>query len=536
MNHLMLMASLILIPVIFGIFLYKIPLKLGKFVLLGVQGYLLALAVFLFLQTGIHPQLYAILGGDNPILNIVLRGDRISLLLALVTNFLFALGFIYKLTDKFFDGKLMLLYLILQGLTTGIFLTDDLFNLFILFEVSTVVTTLLLMYKKEGRVVYDALYYLVTQMVSMMFFLFGIGFMYRQFGMLSISTIASLIGYAPPFELILPFSFMMAGLCFKLGIFPMHGWVSRAYGLNSAPITQVAVMSSIMMKTALHWLFRLHEMFLPAFDYSPVFIFFAVATSIFAAIKAISQKDIRLMLAFSTVSQIGLIMAASFLGNETSYAGALYHIINHGIFKMMLFLAAGLIIRKYKTANIYEIRGVMNCIPLAGVATIVGMLAITGFPLTSGSVSKYFMSAGLDRVGIDILLWLMNFGTILVFVKYAHMLLPGVQAEDKPFKIKAVKQFTLFLLMFVSVATGFLMNTGINTLLRVDLSVNMLKFLQKGIIYAVLVFVAVIIYELVLSKKKLLYDTVEHSFSFSRLMLVLVAFFTVLMAYGILLV
>jgi multicomponent Na+:H+ antiporter subunit D len=297
MNHQMLMASLILIPVIFGIVLYKLPLKLGKFVLLGVQSYLLALAVFLFLQTENYWQLYTILGGENPILNIVLRGDRLSLLLVIVTNFLFGIGFIYKITDKFFNGKMMLLYLILQGLTTGIFLTDDLFNLFILFEVSTVVTTLLLMFKKEGRVVYDALYYLITQMVSMMFFLFGIGFLYRLFGMLSISGIASLMHDAPASELILPFSFMMAGLCFKLGILPMHSWVSRAYGLNSAPITQLAVMSSIMMKTTLYWTFRFHDLFLPAFDYSRLFIFFAVATSIFAAIKAFSQKDICIMLA-----------------------------------------------------------------------------------------------------------------------------------------------------------------------------------------------------------------------------------------------
>jgi len=530
MNHQMLMASLILIPVIFGIVLYKLPLKLGKFVLLGVQVCLLALAVFLFLQTENDGQLYTILGGDNPILNIALRGNRFSLLLVIVTNFLFGIGFIYKMTDQFFDGKIMLLYLILQGLTTGIFLTDDLFNLFILFEVSTVVTTLLLMFKKEGRVVYDALYYLITQMVSMLFFLFGIGYLYRLFGMLSISGIASALHYASPNELVLPFSFMMAGLCFKLGIFPMYGWVSRAYGLNSAPITQIAVMSSIIMKASLYWLFRFHDLFLPAFDYSIVFILFAVATQLFAAIKAISQKDIRLILAYSTVSQIGLIMAARFLGDDVSLAGSLYHIINHAIFKMMLFLSAGLIIRKYKTADIYEIRGVMKCTPFSGIVSVIGMLAITGFPLTSGSVSKYFMSAGLDSVGLEVLFWVMNFGTILVFVKYARMLLPG---KKEPSKVKVMKQLSLLLLVSASLLIGFLMHLGINTLLQVDLSIDLMKFLQKGLIYFVLVFAAAVTYKKALPKKRILYDSVEHSLSFSRIILVLVAFFTVFMAYGV---
>ena len=528
----MLMASLILIPVIFGIILYILPLKLGKLILLGVQGYLLALAVFLFLQTDHNPELYVILGGDNPILNIVLLGNRVSLLLVIVTTFLFGMGFIYKITDTFFNNKLMLLYLILQGLTIGIFLTDDLFNLFIFFEVSTVITTLLLMFKQEGRVVYDALYYLITQMVSMLFFLFGIGFLYRMFGMLSISGIASLIAYAPVSELVLPFSFMMAGLCFKLGIFPMYGWISRAYGLNSAPITQIAVMSSIMMKAALYWVFRFHYMFLPAFNYSRIFIVFAVATQIFGIIKAISQKDIRLMLSFSTVSQIGLMMAARFLGDEVSFAGSLYHIVNHAIFKMILFLSAGLIIRQYKTANIYEIRGVMNQIPFAGSVSIIGMFAITGFPFTSGSVSKYLMSAGLGSVALEVLFWIMNFGTILVFVKYARMLLPVAKS---PLKIKRVKQIALDLLVLVSLTTGFSLNQGANTLLQVDLPLNMKAYVQKGITYLVLVIIAMLLYKWVLPKKKILYDNIEHSLSFSKIILVLVAFFTVFVTYGMLL-
>ena len=540
----MLMASLILIPVIFGIVLYKLPLKLGKIVLLGVQAYLLALAVFLFLETENKLSIVAVLGGEHPILNIVLRGDRLSLLLVVVTNFLFAIGVLYKLTDAFFDGKLMLLYLILQGLTAGIFLTDDLFNLFILFEVSTVVTTLLLMYKKEGRVVYDALYYLITQMVSMLFFLFGIGFLYRLFGMLSISGMASLMAYAPPSELVLPFSFMMAGLCFKLGVFPMFGWVSRAYSLNSVPITQVAVMSSIMMKTSLYWLFRFHELFLPVIDYSRLFILFAVVTAIAAAVKALSQKDIRLMLAFSTVSQIGLIMAARFLGGGYSYFGSLYHIVNHAVFKMLLFLSAGLLIRTYKTADIYEIRGVMQKVPFAGVVCVIGMLAITGFPLSSGSVSKYFMSAGLGHAWLEVLFWVMNFGTILVFVKYARMLLPtdgkaipeasqGVHDVSAAGPVKRVKKLALVLLVVVSLISGLLMSAGINVLFQARLSIDVGKFLQKGLIYLALVATAAVVYKKALPKKRLLYDTVEHSLSFSRIILVLLAFFTVFVGYGL---
>jgi len=530
MNHRMLMASLILIPVIFGIVLYKLPLKIGRIVLLGVQAFLLVLAVFLYVQTANNGELYTILGGDSPILNIVLRGNRLSFLLVMVTNFLFSVGFIYKLTDRFFDGKAMLLYLVLQGLTSGIFLTDDFFNLFILFEVSTVVTTLLLMFKKDGRVVYDALYYLITQMVSMMFFLFGVGFLYRLFGMLSISEIVRLIPYAPASELVLPFSFLMAGLCFKLGFFPMHGWVSRAYGLNSAPITQIAVMSSIIMKTALYWVLYFHEMFLPAFDYSPVLIVVAVATALFASVKAVSQKDIRVMLAFSTVSQIGFMFAASLIGNDYSDMGSWYHMVTHALFKMILFLSAGVIIRKYETADIHKIRGVMVRLPFAGVVSVVGILSITGFPLTSGSISKYFMTKGLGNVWLEILFWVMSFGTILVFVKYGSMLLPG--DDNTKFEVKWLKKLSLTLLTGVSLGLGVIMHHGINHLLGASLVIDTGSFAMKGLIYVGLVFVAMVVYKKLIHQRQIVY-TMEHSLSFSRMCLVLLAFFAMLVGYGV---
>jgi len=530
MTQQMLMASIILIPVIFGILIYLLPLKMAKIVLLGVQVYLLALAVFLYLQTGTQTEIYAIIGGDNPILNIVFRGDRFSTLLVVLTNFLFGIGFLYKLNDKFFSNKLILLYLILQGLTNGLFLSDDFFNLFILFEVSTVITTILLMYKRDGRVVYDALYYLITQMVSMMFFLFGIGFLYRAFGVLSISYIASMIQYAPASEMILPFSFLMAGLGFKLGLYPMQGWVSRAYALNSAPITQVAVMSSIMMKTTLYWFLFFHRMFLPLFDYSLLFSFIAIVTAIYSALKALSQKDIRLMLAFSTVSQIGFMLAASLVGNVYSETGTLYHFITHAIFKMLLFLSAGLIISQYETADIYSIRGVMKKLPFAGVMTIIGMISITGFPLTSGSVSKYFMTSGLSNIWLEIIFWIMSFGTILVFVKFSTMLLPS--EHEKEYSVKKIKKVAVTLLSLATLCIGALLNYGINNILLVDFHIKLVDFITKGLIYFVLVALAIIIYRKFIHSKQYHYDKMEHSLSFSRMCLVLVAFFTVLVSYG----
>jgi len=111
-----------------------------------------------------------------------------------------------------------------------------------------------------------------------------------------------------------------------------------------------------------------------------------------------SQYDIKLILAYSTVSQIGLIIFGLSVDNSYSYYGAIYHIINHSIFKTLLFLCAGLIIDHYNTRDMRKIRGVFTSMPLLSVAMIMAMLGVTGAPLFNGSISKYLIQKGIgDR-------------------------------------------------------------------------------------------------------------------------------------------
>jgi len=527
------MASLILIPIFFGIILYKLPVKLGKIILMVVQVALVGLAVFLFLQTESTPLLTTILGGNDPILNIALRADRFAFALVLLSNFMFAILFVFKIKDEFFNGKLMLLFLILQGLTSGIFLTDDLFNLFILFEVSTVITTILIMYKGDGRSKYDALYYLITQMVSMMFFLFGIAYTYRLFGVLSISTITNLIPFATRTELILPFAFMMTGLCFKTGMFPMFGWVSRAYGLNSAPMTQLAIMSGVLIKTSLYWMLQFHDIFRPVLNYTPFFLALGVVTALGGALKALSQKDIRLILAYSTISQIGLMVtsASGFADSSQSYAH--YHIIIHAIIKVILFLCAEIVIENYKTTNIYEIEGVFKKLPFVSICLIVGVLSMTAFPLSSGSISKYFMSSGLNHPMLDVAYWMMSFATILVFVKFSQMFFgQPASMTHVLYKTNIYKRAVLSILVIACLLSGLHLERFVNYLFLTDYAINWANFLVKNGIYFVLVVMAGLVLKNVLVRTKFLYENYKHTLSFSRMCLMIVLFFGVLVAYG----
>ena len=111
---------------------------------------------------------------------------------------------------------------------------------------------------------------------------------------------------------------------------------------------------------------------------------------------AVCQKDIKLILAYHTVSQVGLIVAGLCSGTSYGYSGAMLHIYNHALFKSLLFLAAGILIKQYGTRNVYEIRGVMRSLPAVGAACAAGILGITGAPFFNGSISKYFLMKELD--------------------------------------------------------------------------------------------------------------------------------------------
>lgn len=113
---------------------------------------------------------------------------------------------------------------------------------------------------------------------------------------------------------------------------------------------------------------------------------------------AVGQKDLKLILAYSTVSQVGLIMMGINIGTEIAFWGSFYHIFSHTIFKSTLFLTAGLISESYGTRNIYKIRGLFKRMPLVSSATALDVLGVIGAPFFNGSISKYLISRRIKNL------------------------------------------------------------------------------------------------------------------------------------------
>ena len=312
----------------------------------------------------------------------------------------------------------------LQGIFLGLIQTNDLFNLFVFLELMTVLITILIAYKKTGPSFRAGIYYLLLNTVGAMFFLIGIIMIYYVYGTINIQYLIQNIDLHSDESLIkLAFIMMMSGISIKAAFFPLFTWLPKAHGVAQSSIS--ALLSGLAVKGALYMFIRIYlEMFSKAnYNMSEFFFYLGATTAIVGVTFALTQKDLKQVLAYHTVSQIGIMMMGLSSASDLSYVGGLMHILNHALFKSLLFLGAGLVIYGYQTKKIYEIRGVFKSMPWTSILLIIGMLAISGAPLFNGFVSKTLVKYDFKNDLFKMALFtIINIGTVTSFIKFSQIL------------------------------------------------------------------------------------------------------------------
>ncbi len=525
----MTLTYFIIIPILIGTLIYIFPKTNYFFIALIVEVPLFILSMISFVKIQKFGNIHNILGAPNSILGIELIATRFNIVFIILTIFLFFCGFLYSLKDDYMNKKFTLLFFILQGLISGVFLTDDLFNIYVLLEVATVIVTILIIFKRDSYAVYDGMIYLFSQIVCMAFYLFGIGYLYKIFGVLSISTIRQFIPYVSPQELILPFAFIMTAIGVKSALFPLFSWLPRAHGTPSAPSSVSAILSGLYVKSGVYLFIVFTSLFYPVINLSSFFLWLGVITSVLGFSLAIAQTDIKLILAFHTVSQIGLIIFGFCIPNPISNYGAIYHIFNHAIFKSLLFFSAGIIIKKYGTRNIKEIHGVIKKSPILGIATLVGALGITGAPFFNGSISKYFIQYGIKGNYLEYFMYLINMGTLISFVKYTQMLWGNEKYDNSSYLPKKIVLITLSLICFLG---GIFGENFVNLWFGTSLNINPRAYIEKSFIYFIMLAFAWIIYKYIIYKNTLIPKLKGRSLNFLQIIFSIVIFFMTLSVLG----
>lgn len=523
----------IILPLISTLIGYISHAKIAKLTLILLQLFFLASSILNFISVKKFGTKFEVLG-DLPMgVGITLRADIFGSVMVVLTIFLFTCLILYNYQKTYMNHLFMFLFLALQGLLCGLFLSNDLFNIYVLIEVSTIVVSILIIFKKDSKSIYDGMVYFLTNLASMTLFFLGIGYMYKIFGTLDLTLLAERVPLVEDKKtLIIPFVLLITAVDLKSAIMPLFSWLPKAHGTASAPSIISATLSGLYVKGGVYMFIRLINIFEPVFDGREIFLVFGFMTAVVGFIFALSQTDIKLILAYHTVSQIGLIVFGLSVGSEYSYWGAIYHICNHAIFKSTLFLTAGIIIDEYGTRDIRQIRGVFKRMPLVSIAIVFAMLGITGAPLFNGSFSKYLIQKGTDgSLFFEISFFIINLGTIMSFVKYSTMLTGDSHHER--FKWHWNQKFVVLLLATICLIGGVFGSNFMEILFDLHVSISAESYLHKFQIYLLSLGVGLIFYYFLYHKIGLFRRIREIELSFNQIILSMFLFYSGFLVYMI---
>ncbi|TYQ15606.1 UNVERIFIED_CONTAM: multisubunit sodium/proton antiporter MrpD subunit [Acetivibrio alkalicellulosi] len=516
----------VLLPILTAVLIYLFSKKYMKNLALLVQLFFLVATVVNFNYVKKHGTIIETIGGWTNYTGISLKMDLLASVMVMLVAFLFLAFLIFDYPKKYVNKLFLLLFLILQALITGIILSNDLFNIYVLVEVSTIVVAILIMFKKDSRSLYDGIVYLLINIVAMTFFLFGVGFLYKTFGVLDLQGIKegiSLLEDTKP--LILPYSMMITAAGLKSSLISLFNRLAKAHVTPSAPSIVSALLSGIYVKTGIYLFIRLQDMFSPAINTSNFFMIVGFLTGVIGFILALSQTDINLMLAYSTISQIGLIMIGINYPSEDAYWGSIYHIVNHAFFKSTLFLITGIIIEKYGTRNINKIQGVFKRMPFISIASFLAILGITGAPFFNGSFSKYLIKTALSGNPLEYGIILINLGTVLYFLKFLSIFKNGT--GKTPFKIDNYRRSITIVLSFMCFIGGILGQFFVKFLFNHTVIFDFSNYFQNIILFILTLIAGLVIYKYIIPKLKWLSRIKEVELDFNNICLLITLFFII---------
>lgn len=291
------------------------------------------------------------------------------------------------------------LYNILLMGVSGAFLTGDIFNLYVFFEVMLLSSFALLALGGGRRRIEGTVKYLAISQVSSALFLLGAGLLYGIAGTLNMADLARKLAAAEagPYTAVIALLFLVA-FGVKAAIFPLFFWLPASYHTAKTPIT--AFFGGLLTKVGIYALFRTYALLFPAQWQAqrPLLLALAALTMITGVLGAVAQGDIKRLLSFHIVSQIGYLIMGLGLASGAGLAAAIYFMIHIVLVKTSLFLVAGLAERATGTTDLYGMGGLLRRCPSLAALFLAAALSLAGLPPLSGFVGKFgLVLAGLRQ-------------------------------------------------------------------------------------------------------------------------------------------
>ena len=443
----MLEQHLAALPIILPLIAAPLTFILGRNILSwGLATFVSAWACFFSFQLLLAALSEGVLsyavGGWAPPWGIELRVDAANAFVLLAVTAVSTLVLLYSkdsIEKEIDPSKHSFFYtahlLCLAGLS-GILITGDAFNLFVFLEISSLATYTLVSLARDRRCLTAAFRYLVMGTIGAIFILIGVGLLYMKTGTLNMLDLASRIdAYESSRTINTGLAFVMVGVSIKLALFPLHMWLPPAY--THAPSAVTAFLASTATKVAVYVMIRF---IFTIFGVDHVFEemgmnLILMALAIVAIFKcsymATVQSNVKTVLVYSSVAQIGYMILGLSLVSVTGLMAGLIHIFNHALMKGALFMAVGAVFYRVGSVDINAFKGLGRQMPLTMAAFTIAGLSIIGVPLTVGFVSKWYLVTAVLEQGHWILAGLVLVGSLLAVV-YIGRVLEAAYFQDLP--------------------------------------------------------------------------------------------------------
>jgi len=302
------------------------------------------------------------------------------------------------------SGKAYSLWLLAVGSLNGIILTNDIFNLFVFLEISALssISLIALGAGMNRKALLAAFNYLIIGAIGATFYVIGVGFAYSMTGTLNMSDLVIQLSQYSTGQLAIfaGMSFMLIGLMVKSAVFPLHLWLPPAY--SYAPSAVSTLFAALATKAILYFFVRLiYEVFTFYDQYLIIFLDYvlmplSVSAIFVGTIIAIYQDDIKKLLAYSSIAQIGYITLAFSMNDQSGITAGFIHIFNHALIKGGLFMAIGYFaFSSQDRVTLSSINGYGQKYPITSFALLICGVSLIGIPLTNGFVSKLYLFQAL---------------------------------------------------------------------------------------------------------------------------------------------
>lgn len=352
------------------------------------------------------------IGGWAPPLGIEYRVDATNALILMLISAMATVALIYARDSVMAEirrSRHTLFYacylLCFTGLL-GMVITGDAFNIFVFLEISSLSTYVLVAAgaERDRRALTAAFDYLILGTIGATFFVIGLGMLYMSTGTLNLADLSDRIADQGANRTILAgFTFIVVGMSLKVAMFPLHLWLPNAY--TYAPSAVTVFLSATATKAALYVIIRfLFSVFTPEFEFELRTLAYvlgplAVIAMFAASFVAVFQSDLKRMLAYSSLAQIGYMLLGVAMINASGIAASLVHMFNHGITKALLFMVVGALVLRSNGSFYTQIAGLGRRMPVTGAALVIGGLSLIGVPGTAGFVSKWVLVQGAFENG-----------------------------------------------------------------------------------------------------------------------------------------